>query len=299
VAALAVLVVFALGYAYYNAPKTPTVIDRVQALVDQACTSNHDVVSDPGQVNTACAKATRRMMVVFALFGSGGNAKFRNISTGQVGLEPMNRPDGGVVAWALNLHQAYDPNKPIQSIQVAARTINQIVGGGSLVTPNGRDQRSPGLESSSANCLRYTGSKLVRSKGPGWPKVCVGNVRTPKQWAAFVRDVYVRWVYAASGRKITLKPLSQEVQNVVYLYENTNPGDPRVQQIIRDELIAHGFPGSSPTIGSSSSPTPTPGRGHRSALGGDQGRFAAALGSAPEIIASLCIFAAPRPCVTL
>ena len=49
---------------------------------------------------------------------------------------------------------------------MAARAINNIIGGASLTGSNGKPAVQPGLESNPANCLKYTGSAAVVTR-PG------------------------------------------------------------------------------------------------------------------------------------
>ena len=55
---------------------------------------------------------------------------------------------------------------------MAARAINDIIGGATLTGTNGNPVVQPGLESHSGNCLRYTGSGLATSR-QGFPGLCV------------------------------------------------------------------------------------------------------------------------------
>ena len=52
----------------------PASVATVQAEITRAC-QNPDVVSEPGQVNFACAKATRQVLWVFALMTSDNNPR--------------------------------------------------------------------------------------------------------------------------------------------------------------------------------------------------------------------------------
>ena len=152
----------------------PASVATVQAQVVKAC-QNPDVVSEPGQVNFACAKATRQVLWVFALLTSNDNPQFADTKTGRQGLEPITPTQGGAVAASLNLHHPYDPANPIDSIAVAARAINDIIGGATLTGTDGNPVVQPGLESHSGNCLRYTGSGLVTSR-QGFPDLCAHPV---------------------------------------------------------------------------------------------------------------------------
>ena len=91
----------------------PASVATVQAQVVKAC-QNPDVVSEPGQVNFACAKATRQILWVFALLTSNDNPQFADTKTGRQGLEPITPSQGGAVAASLNLHHPYDPANPVR-----------------------------------------------------------------------------------------------------------------------------------------------------------------------------------------
>ena len=199
----------------------PASVARVQGWIEQAC-HNPNVMSEPGQVNFACAKGTRQILWVFALITSDDNPSFADTKTGRQGLEPITPGQGGQVAAALNLHHPYDPSNPVDSIQVAARAINDIIGGATVTSTNGNPVVQPGLISSSANCLRYTGSAAMNAR-QGYPDVCARTVTAHGQ-AALVRDVYREWVVGAP-------PVA--AKDAAVLFQNAkNPGDPQVQYIL-------------------------------------------------------------------
>jgi len=201
----------------------PASVATVQSEAASAC-KNPDVRSEPGQVNFACATGTRQILWVFSLLTSGNNPHFASAKTGRVGLEPIAPAQGGAVAWTLNLHHPYAPTDPIDSLEVAARAINNIIGGATLTRADGRPDVQPGLESDPANCLRYTGSAALRSR-QGYPKLCARAVSSPAGQAALVADVYRKWVVGASPGA---------AQNAAVLFQNAkNPGDPRVQAMLR------------------------------------------------------------------
>ncbi len=205
----------------------PASVATVQNEITKAC-QNGDVASEPGQVNFACAKTTRQVLWVFSLLTSNDNPHFNDLKTGRVGLEPITPAEGGEVAWSLNLHHPYSPDDPIDSLQVAARAINNIVGGATLTASGGSSVVQPGLESNSANCLRYTGSARLRVR-KGFPSVCARSVTTPAGQAALVADVYQKWIVGSGPRA---------AQNAAALFENyNNPGDPQVQAVLRQ--LAH------------------------------------------------------------
>jgi hypothetical protein len=201
----------------------PASVATVQAEIAKAC-QNPDVVSEPGQVNFACTKATRQVLWVFALLTSDNNPQFEDTKTGRQGLEPITPAQGGQVAASLNLHHPYDPANPIDSIAVAARAINDIIGGATLTGTNGNPVVQSGLEGNSGNCLRYTGSGLVTSRR-GFPDLCTHRVTTGAGQAALVADVYQKWIVGAS---------SGAAQDAAVLFSNAdNPGNPQVQAILR------------------------------------------------------------------
>jgi hypothetical protein len=201
----------------------PASVATVQAEIAKAC-QNPDVVSEPGQVNFACAKATRQVLWVFALLTSDNNPQFEDTKTGRQGLEPITPAQGGQVAASLNLHHPYDPANPIDSIAVAARAINDIIGGATLTGTDGNPVVQSGLEGNSGNCLRYTGSGLVTSRR-GFPDMCTHRVTSAGGQAALVADVYRKWIVGAS---------TGAAQNAAVLFSNAeNPGDPQVQAILR------------------------------------------------------------------
>lgn len=222
-AAGAVLVTVLVVIITSGGPSWPASVATVQADIAKAC-QNPDVASEPGQVNFACAKGTRQILWVFALLTSDNNAQFADTKTGRQGLEPITPTQGGQVAASLNLHHPYDPANPIDSIAVAARAINDIIGGATMTGTDGNPVVQPGLEGNSRNCLRYTGSGLVRSR-LGFPDLCARPVASPGGQAALVGDVYRKWIVGAS---------TGAAQDAAVLFANAaNPGNPQVQAILR------------------------------------------------------------------
>jgi len=217
--AIALVVVMMPG----SGPTWPASVARVQAEVAKAC-QNPDVSSEPGQVNFACGKTTRQILWVFALLTSGNDPRFAQAGTGREGLEPITPQQGGVLAWSLNLHHPYNPTDPIDSIAVAARAINNIVGGATVTGRYGKPVVQQGLEGHAENCLRYTGSAKVTSH-KGFPGLCARPLTSPAGQAALVSDIYQRWV-VGSGPKAA--------QNAATLFANAkNPGSPQVQAILK------------------------------------------------------------------
>jgi hypothetical protein len=220
--AVALAAVLALTLSRAGASWPPSVA-TVQGEAARACL-NPDVKSEPGQVNFACAKTTRQILWVFALLTSADNPDFADTKTGRLGLEPITPTQGGEVAWSLNLHHPYDPSNPTDSLQVAARAINNIIGGATVTGADGNVVVQSGLESDSANCVRYTGSAALFSR-KGFPSLCARPVTGPAGQAALVADVYKKWIVGATA---------QAAQDAAVLFENaTNPGAPRVQGILK------------------------------------------------------------------
>lgn len=201
----------------------PASVAQMQAEITRAC-QNPDVKSEPGQINFACAKGTQQILWIFALLTSAGSPAYHDPGTGRVGLEPITPAQGGEIAWSLNLHHPYRPGNPIDSLQVAARAINNIIGGATVTGVNGTPVVQPGLEGSPANCLRYTGSAAI-TRHQGFPSHCAKPVTSPAGQADLVADVYQKWVVGAAPG---------DAQNAAVLFANArNPGDPQVQAILR------------------------------------------------------------------
>jgi hypothetical protein len=220
VAALATIVAVMLPGAQAAWPPS---VARVQSEIAVAC-QNPDVKSEPGQVNFACARATRQVLWVFSLMTSANNPRFADIRTGRMGLEPIAPAQGGEVASSLNLHHPYDPANPTDSLEVAARAINDIVGGATVTGPDGSPVVQSGLEGEPSNCVRYTGSAAVTSHH-GFPSLCAKRVTSAAGQAALVADVFQKWVVGSPP---------QAAQDAAVLFENAkNPGDPRVRAILK------------------------------------------------------------------
>jgi hypothetical protein len=223
------LAVFAVGLTallvvvFRPSASWPASVAVVQSEISTAC-ENPNIVSEPNQVNFACGKDTSQILWVFSLMTSGDNPNFNDAKTGRQGLEPISATQGGEVAWSLNLHHPYNPLNPIDSLQVAARAINNIIGGASLTGNNGKPTVQPGLESSPANCARYTGSAAVLTRA-GYPDLCATAVTSSSGQAALVADVYQKWFGGSSPAF---------AQDASVLYQNANdPGDPQVQAILK------------------------------------------------------------------
>jgi hypothetical protein len=215
--AVLILVVFRPGASW------PPSVAVVQNEISTAC-QNPNVVSEPNQVNFACGKDTNQVLWVFSLMTSGDNPNFTDAKTGRQGLEPISATQGGEVAWSLNLHHPYNPHNAVDSLQVAARAINNIIGGASLTSSNGKPSVLPGLESNPANCAKYTGSAAVITRA-GYPDICASPVTSASGQAALVADVYQQWFVGAS-------PIF--AQDASILYQNANdPGNPQVQAILK------------------------------------------------------------------
>lgn len=216
--AITVLVVLVTG----GSASWPAGVVRVQHQSAQAC-KNPDVKSEPGQLNFACAPSSRQILWIFSLLTSRNNPRYLDTSTGRAGLEPIKPSQGGEVAGLLNLHHPYSPYNPIDSLQVAARAINNIVAGATVTGADGMAAIQPGLESDPQRCARYTGSSALTSR-KGFPKVCARPVATRAGQAALAADVFEKWVVGASPAT---------AQDVATLFENANdPGNPQVQAIL-------------------------------------------------------------------
>jgi len=201
----------------------PSSVAVVQSEITTAC-QNPDVVSEPDQVNFACGKSTSQILWVFSLMTSGDNPNFSDGKSGREGLEPIAPAQGGEVAWSLNLHHPYNPDNPIDSLEVAARAINNIIGGATVTGSTGKPTVQPGLESNPANCARYTGSAATITRA-GYPAICAQPVTSASGQAALVADVYQEWYLGAS---------SVVAQEASVLYQNANdPGNPQVQSILK------------------------------------------------------------------
>jgi hypothetical protein len=227
----AVLVVLVIGamIVLRKGPSWPPSVATVKTEITTAC-QNPNVVSEPSQVNFACDTDTSQILWVFALMTSNNDPGYADAKTGRKGLEPITPAQGGQIAWSLNLHHPYNPFSPVDSLEVAARAINNIIGGATLTGANGKPAVQPGLESKPENCARYTGSPAVISRA-GFPSRCASPVATPEGQAALVADVYQRWMPGAG---------SVAAQNVSVLFQNAgNPGDPQVQAILKG-LPDHG-----------------------------------------------------------
>ncbi|HEY6294020.1 MAG TPA: hypothetical protein VIX15_00010, partial [Streptosporangiaceae bacterium] len=176
------MVVFRKGAAW------PPSVTVVQSEITTAC-QNPNVASEPNQVNFACGKGTSQVLWVFALMTSGNDANFADAKSGRKGLEPITEAEGGEVAWSLDLHHPYDPFNSIDSLEVAARAINNIVGGASLTAGNGKPAVQPGLLSNPTNCAKYTGSAAVIARA-GFPDICASPLSSAAGQAALVADIY-------------------------------------------------------------------------------------------------------------
>jgi hypothetical protein len=221
-ACLVVLVVGAM-FALRKGPSWPPSVATVRSQITTAC-QNPNVAAEPSQVNFACGQDTSQILWVFALLTSTNNPRYADAKTGRKGLEPITPAQGGQIAWSLNLHHPYDPSAPVDSLEVAARAINNIIGGATLTGTDGKPAVQPGLESKPENCARYTGSPAIISRA-GFPSLCASPVTSQQGQAALVADVYRQWMPGAS-------PVA--AQNASVLFENAgNPGDPQVQAILR------------------------------------------------------------------
>ena len=227
---LALTATVLLVLVFRQSASWPGSVATVQSEITTAC-QNPDVASEPDQVNFACNKSTSQILWVFALMTSGDNPAFTDAKSGRQGLEPITPTQGGDVAWSLNLHYPYNPLNPVDSLEVAARAINNIIGGASVTGSNGKPAVQPGLESSPANCARYTGSAAIISRA-GFPDICAQPVTSTAGQAALVSDVYQQWLVGSP-------PVAAQEAGV--LFENANnPGNPMVQAILKTLSVSSG-----------------------------------------------------------
>ena len=223
VAGVAAVIAIASFFIFRSSPGWPPSVATVQSQIETAC-QNPNVAAEPAQVNFACGKDTNQILWVFALMTSGDNPQFSDAKTGRQGLEPITPAQGGQVAWSLNLHHPYNPMDPVDSLQVAARAINNIIGGATLTGTNGKPVVQPGLEGNPANCVKYTGSSAIVSHA-GFPSQCAQPVTSSTGQAALVADTYRQWVVGASAAA---------AYDVGVLFSNANnPGNPQVQAILK------------------------------------------------------------------
>lgn len=219
--ALTLLAVFLAVLLRGGGGAWPASVATVQRQAVTAC-RNPNVKSEPGQVDFACAPGTRQILWVFALMTSGDNPKFADPRTGRLGLEPISPAQGGALAWSLNLHHPYNPFNSVDSLAVAARAINNIVGGATVPGADGKPMVEPGLESVPANCARYTGSAALTVR-QDFPGLCARPM-TAAGRAALVADIYKRWIVGAPP---------QDAHDAAVLFQNAaDPGNPRVQAIL-------------------------------------------------------------------
>ncbi len=223
VAGLAAVITIASLLLFRTGPGWPPSVATVQSEITAAC-QNPNVASEPGQLNFACGKTTNQVLWVFALMTSGDNPQYTDAKTGRQGLEPITPTQGGEVAWSLDLHHPYNPYDPVDSLEVAARAINNIIGGATLTSATGKPAVQPGLESEPANCTTYTGSSAVIARA-GFPSVCAQPVSTGTGQAALVADAYKEWVVGATA---------MQAYDVSVLFANaSNPGNAQVQAILK------------------------------------------------------------------
>jgi hypothetical protein len=209
-------------------PSWPASVATVRTEITTAC-QNPNVASEPSQVDFACARDTSQILWVFSLLTSGNDPGYADAKSGRKGLEPITPAQGGEIAWSLNLHHPYNPLSPVDSLEVAARAINNIIGGATLTSTSGNPTVQPGLEGKPENCARYTGSSAIVSHA-GFPSLCASPVTSREGQAALVADVYKQWMPGAGA---------VAAQNASVLFQNAgNPGDPQVQAILKN--LPHG-----------------------------------------------------------
>jgi hypothetical protein len=222
VVAFAVAVAVTAGVLSRSGPGWPPSVAVVRADLTVAC-QNPDVASEPGEVNFACASDTQSILWVFALLTSGDNPSYVDQTTSRRGLEPIVPTQGGDIAWSVNLHHPYNPLNSVDSLTVAALAINNIIGGATLTSASGAPSVQPGLESSAANCERYTGSPALRTRS-GYPVTCARPVLTVAGQEALVSDVFRKWMAGA--------PAATAADAGVLFANAGDPGNPQVQAIL-------------------------------------------------------------------
>jgi hypothetical protein len=200
----------------------PGSVATVRAEITQAC-ANPDTAAEPSGLNFACDKDTQSVLWVFSLLTSGNNAGYVDQGTGRKGLEPIQPAQGGDIAWSLNLHHPYDAGDPVDSLEVAARAINNIISGATLTSSTGSAQVEAGLESKAANCQRYTGSARLVTRA-GYPAHCAAAVSGAAGEAALVSDVFKQWMGSTSAA------LANEAG--VLFEHSTDPGNAQVRSIL-------------------------------------------------------------------
>ncbi|MBO0805964.1 MAG: hypothetical protein J2P25_23200 [Nocardiopsaceae bacterium] len=206
----------------------PASVTRMQSQIAAAC-QNPDVAAEPSRVDFACGKGTRQVLWVFALLTSGGNPGYVDQVTGRKGLEPITPTQGGDVAWSLNLHHPYDPANPVDSIEVAARAVNNIIGGATLTGSSGQPSVQSGLESSASNCRRYTGSAELTRRA-GYPALCARPLSAHGK-QALVSDAFRKWMTGAPAQTAT--------DAGILFAHSADPANPQVRKILNS------LPGSS------------------------------------------------------
>ena len=200
----------------------PSSVTAVRAEIKQAC-ANPDVAAEPSGLNFACDKDTQQVLWVFSLLTSGNNPGYVDQGTGRKGLEPIQPAQGGDIAWSLNLHHPYNAATPLDSLEVAARAINNIIGGATLTSSSGGALVEGGLMSTAANCERYTGSPRLVTR-QGYPARCASPVTPGDGQAALVSDAFQQWMGGTP---------SQIAAEAGILFQNAdNPGNPKVQAIL-------------------------------------------------------------------
>jgi hypothetical protein len=126
------------------------------------------------------------------------------------------------VAWSLNLHAPYSAAGATDSLEVAARAFNNIIAGATLTSSSGAPSVENGLESSAANCERYTGSSDLRTRA-GYPSLCA-HALTASGEQALVADVFNQWIPGDAPQLAT---------DAGVLFANANdPGNAQVQKIL-------------------------------------------------------------------
>ena len=218
----------------------PASVATVQSEITRAC-QNPDVMSEPGQVEL-CLRAGHPPDPV----GVRPDDERRQPGlqrpgrTAGWGWSPSRPTRAGRSRWSLNLHHPYNPFNPIDSLEVAARAINSIIGG-ATVTGSRRQPGGPGRAGEQRGELpavhRFGRADLARRL----PERCAPSRSSALAGeAALVADVYQKWIVGATP---------STAQDAAVLFENSNnpgqsagPGDSeapsRRQRLRRDPLAA-------------------------------------------------------------
>ena len=124
------------------------------------------------------------------------------------------------------------PGERVDSLEVAARAINNIIAGATLTSTSGGALVEPGLESTAADCQRYTGS--ARAGDPVRATRRAAPPRSPRRGeAALVGDAFAQWMggtpsqIAARGRACCSRTRTTQATRRSRRYCNSLPASGR------------------------------------------------------------------------